>query len=94
MKIIQIIALLLLTGLAATAQNYGEIKGRILDGETGAPLSFASVYVDKGTTQLGGFADENGRFRIKPLALVSTAFLMTRNQSNMAWRGFWIWEPA
>lgn len=64
----QVIVLMSLTiGLCLTAQSFGEIKGRVIEAETGEPVMYASVYIEQGGTSIGGYTDEDGRFRVKPL---------------------------
>ena len=54
-------------GLSMTAQSFGEIKGRVVEADTGEPVMFASVFIEQGGTSIGGYTDEEGRYRIKPL---------------------------
>ena len=49
------------------AQNYGEIHGRIIDYATKEALPFATVSTHYGDQLIGATADENGRFKLKPL---------------------------
>lgn len=64
----QLIVLMSLTlGLTLTAQSFGEIKGRVIEAGTGEPVMFASVFIEQGGTSIGGYTDEEGRFRVKPL---------------------------
>lgn len=62
------LVLMLACSLLSTGQNFGEIKGRLVDAITGESVPFAAVGVDGGGTVIGGVSDENGRFRIKPLS--------------------------
>ncbi len=55
-----------LISFTSFAQRYGEIQGKIFD-ENGAPLPFVNVFVNIGDRQIGSSADENGKYRIKPL---------------------------
>ncbi len=50
-----------------TAQNYGEIHGRVLDKETKTPIPFATISADYGGRLTGTVSDDEGRFRLKPL---------------------------
>ncbi|MDA0714563.1 MAG: carboxypeptidase regulatory-like domain-containing protein [Bacteroidetes bacterium] len=52
--------------IGAMAQNYGEIKGRVMDEVLGEPVPFAHVWVDHAGDAIGVVADDDGRFAIKP----------------------------
>lgn len=70
MKTIQkiIVGLIILIGFNAKAQNNtGEIRGVVIEKETGVPLAFANVYVEIGDQTVGGTTDLEGKFVIKPL---------------------------
>lgn len=67
MKIVLVLISALLSTLLLHAQNYGEIHGRILDYQSGNPLAFATVSTQYGEKLIGATADEDGRFKLKPL---------------------------
>jgi hypothetical protein len=54
-------------GSGLFAQNYGEIHGRIMDYHTGESLPFATVSTSFADQIIATVADEDGRFRLKPL---------------------------
>lgn len=48
--------------------NFGEIRGKIIDSKTKAPLDYVNVIVQKdGIGKGGGFSDESGNYNIKAL---------------------------
>ena len=49
-------------GIAPALAQTGAIKGRILDGQTGAPLPSANIFLEK--TSYGAATDENGDYTI------------------------------
>jgi len=62
-----ILATALLGGaLHASAQNVGEIHGKVLD-ENGEPLYMANVVTERGDALMGTTTDERGHFVLKPL---------------------------
>ena len=66
MKKLTLIALMLCVCLGVSANLWSQartVTGRVLGSDTGGPLSFASVAV-KGSTTLGAYTDDNGRFSI------------------------------
>ena len=65
-KLIPFILVLLSTTLAI-AQNYGGIHGRIIDYATKESLPFSTVSTHYGDQLIGTTADEDGRFKLKPL---------------------------
>lgn len=50
-----------------SAQNTGEIKGKVFDDITGTPLPGANVFVKYGDQLIGSSTDDQGRFTLKPL---------------------------
>ncbi|NNC82076.1 MAG: TonB-dependent receptor [Flavobacteriales bacterium] len=60
--------ILVMLSITFQAQNFGEIKGKVLDAVTGEPVAFANVWVETGTVPIGAYTDDDGRFRIKPLS--------------------------
>ena len=53
---------------AFAQSNYGEIRGKVIDQKTKAPVEFLDILVQKeGITRGGGFTDENGNYTIKAL---------------------------
>lgn len=68
MKKMIMLALVIASAAGSVAQNYGEIKGKVIDAETGEPVEFANVWVEQGSTPIGDMTDEKGVFRIKPLS--------------------------
>lgn len=68
-KFYALLALLLSLGIVASAQtNSGTLMGKVIDKDTGEPLSFATVIVYlNGNTVNGGSADIDGKYTIKPL---------------------------
>ena len=62
-----IMALLLLVNGIIFSQSVGEIKGVVIDKETGETLVGASVWVNYGGNMIGTATDLNGRFTLKPL---------------------------
>ncbi len=67
MKKHMLLVLSTIFGMSMLAQSFGEIKGRVLESETGEPVVSASVFIQQGSTSIGGYTDLDGRFRIKPL---------------------------
>lgn len=67
MKTPAFIICFLLSALFLNAQNYGEIHGQILDYNSKEPLPYATVSTHYGGQLQGATADENGRFKLKPL---------------------------
>lgn len=67
MKTIPHIIIYVLLSLSLYAQSTGEIKGKILDSLTREPLYGANVWVETGSSKIGGTTNEDGRFTIKPL---------------------------
>ena len=53
--------------MASTAQNFGEIQGKVIDELTGEVVPFAQVWVETGTVPIGTTSDIDGRYTIKPL---------------------------
>ncbi|MCB0733072.1 MAG: TonB-dependent receptor [Flavobacteriales bacterium] len=48
--------------------NFGEIRGKIVDGKTKSPLDYVDIIVRKdGIGKGGGFSDESGNYNIKAL---------------------------
>jgi hypothetical protein len=69
-NILFLMSLLLITGLTSLqAQNeYGEIKGRLLDSLSKQPVPFVSVLAFQGNKMVNGSeSDKDGYFSIKPL---------------------------
>lgn len=66
MKKAILLSSLLMMNLAMLAQSFGEIQGKVTD-KSGEPLPFANVVVLQGQNPIGASADENGKFKIKPL---------------------------
>ncbi len=63
-----IVGVFLMTGITIFSQNTsGEIKGKVLEVDTGEPLPFTSVYVKKGEKIIGTTTDFDGKFTLKPL---------------------------
>lgn len=62
---LQLVVLLLLSGVAVSAQT-GEIRGKITNKVNGEAVSFANVLIQG--TQLGASCDEQGTYRITGLA--------------------------
>lgn len=59
---------LLFSGKASAQSNYGEIRGKVIDVKTKAPVEFLDVIVQQdGITKGGGFTDENGNYTVKAL---------------------------
>ena len=56
----------LLAATSATAQNHGEIRGRIYD-PVGEPLPMATITTGTGSGTQGNTTDMDGRFVLKPL---------------------------
>ena len=66
MKKLTLIVLMLCVCLGVSTNLWSQgrtVTGRVLGSDTGGPLSFASVAV-KGSTTLGAYTDDNGRFSI------------------------------
>lgn len=57
----------LLAVTSATAQNHGEIRGRIFD-PVGQPVPMASITTGSGSSTQGTTTDFDGRFVLKPLS--------------------------
>ncbi len=57
---------LLLLPLAGTAQNLGEIRGKVFD-PSGLPMPYAHVVTEVAGQQLGSVTDMDGNFILKPL---------------------------
>ena len=68
MKNVMTILLAMMTCLSLSAQNFGEIKGRLLDAVTGEPIDYANVWVETGDLPVGTTTDTDGRFKIGPLS--------------------------
>ncbi|MFI5218283.1 MAG: carboxypeptidase regulatory-like domain-containing protein [Bacteroidia bacterium] len=72
-KLITIIAMFIcLSGSDSEARfkslSPGELRGKVIDKETGQPLAFANVAIVKDESAFtGGTTDEEGNYRIKPL---------------------------
>jgi len=67
MKTLKALIICVVAGLtSASAQNTGEIHGRLVD-NTGEPIPFATVIAKAGTKEIGTYTDDDGRFKIKPL---------------------------
>ncbi|HET6991731.1 MAG TPA: carboxypeptidase-like regulatory domain-containing protein, partial [Bacteroidia bacterium] len=67
-KLYVVIAILLASVTAATAQSGGGIKGKVIDKATHEGVPFAVVTVSlNGVTSGGTQTDLNGEFQIKPL---------------------------
>jgi len=62
-----VVLLVLLVGSVFSQNNTGEIKGKVLELETGEPLPMASVYVKVGERLVGTNTDFDGNFTLKPL---------------------------
>ena len=62
-----IILLALIGSTMATAQNSGEIQGKVLDAE-GSPIPYCVVKAEQGGNQFGAQTDLDGRYTIKPLS--------------------------
>jgi len=63
---ITLVTVLLAGALHASAQNVGEIQGKVLDAN-GAPLFMANVVTERGDALIGTTTDERGHFVLKPL---------------------------
>ena len=75
-RVLTYIAVILLTALSAAAQTT-KVKGRVVDGDTGEGIPFASVFFD-GTT-VGVSADLDGYYTLEtrdPKASILTAQLL------------------
>ncbi|MFT7158581.1 MAG: hypothetical protein ACI8Q1_003614 [Parvicella sp.] len=67
MKTMITIALALLVGSAFAQNNFGTIKGKVLDSITGQPIFSAKVWVMSNGAQVGAMTDFDGAYTIKPL---------------------------
>lgn len=56
----------MMTMMVSFAQNFGEIRGKLLD-KNGDPVMFAGVFVDMGGKQVSTMSDEDGKYKIKPI---------------------------
>lgn len=52
---------------ASFGQSNGEIRGTVIDEESGKPIPFATVYVSIGDRMVGTQTDDDGSFVLKPL---------------------------
>ena len=78
MKRISLIALMLCAVCCISVNGWAQtrtITGRVLGSDTGGPLSFASVAV-KGSTTLGTYTDDNGRFSIPNVPATATHLIV------------------
>ena len=66
MKKIKLITLAIFFSVQTFAQS-GEIKGKIIDKESGQAMPGASVYVDKNGNLQGTVTDIDGYYTLKPL---------------------------
>jgi len=65
-KHLTLTALLVLTfALLGFSQKTGVVTGKLVDGTTDEPLSYANVYIDIEGNTLGTVTDVNGRYRIE-----------------------------
>lgn len=67
MKTMITIALALLVGSAFAQNNFGTIKGKVLDSITGQPIFSAQVWVMSNGSKVGTITDFDGKYTIKPL---------------------------
>ncbi|MFT5601459.1 MAG: hypothetical protein ACI9N1_001703 [Flavobacteriales bacterium] len=67
MKTMITIALALLVGSAFAQNNFGTIKGKVLDSITGQPIFSARVWVMSNGSPIGGATNFDGEYTIKPL---------------------------
>lgn len=67
MKNLAFLLLLLLFAQTAVSQSFGEIQGKVFN-EYGQPMPFVAVNVLSGAGKVTGITDDNGKYRIKPLA--------------------------
>ena len=66
-NLLMTLAIILATCTMTMAQAQGRLKGKITD-DTGEPVPFANVIVEKGGTQVGGASsDFNGNYDINPV---------------------------
>lgn len=54
-------------GMQLTAQDYGEIRGTVMDKEFNQPIVGANVWVTYGSEKIGTSTDFDGKFIIKPV---------------------------
>lgn len=66
-RIKYLMVLMLLINGVVFSQSTGEIKGVVIDKETGETLVGASVWVNYGGNMIGSVTDFDGKFTIKPL---------------------------
>ncbi|NNK81383.1 MAG: TonB-dependent receptor plug domain-containing protein [Flavobacteriales bacterium] len=65
---IAILIFSLVIGKVGVSQNFGSIKGKVIDAKTGLAVEFANVWVETGSAPIGSTTDSEGRFTIKPLS--------------------------
>ena len=75
-----------LGALAANAQSMGEVRGKVID-ERGAPVAAAYVAAITPGGSVGVYADERGRYVIKPLPTGSYS-MTAYAQGFEAWNGW------
>ncbi len=64
------IIILLLLFITSSGKSQNKITGIVTNSKSGAPIEFATVYID-GTTK-GTYTDDKGRFSLENLQLPST----------------------
>lgn len=68
-KLYLIVACIFSAHLAIGQVGTGSLQGKLTDRETGEPLPFVNIVVQRGEAQIGGGAtDMDGRYNIKPLS--------------------------
>jgi TonB-dependent starch-binding outer membrane protein SusC len=60
-----VVMVLALVGTTAMALAQGRITGKVIDGETNAPLGGVSIKINVGTKVLGAFAAKDGKYEIR-----------------------------
>jgi len=66
MKNIKLILASLLFIGGVSAQNFGEIHGKVVSNDN-QPVMFATVFVTNGVNEASAYTDEDGKFKIKAL---------------------------
>ena len=64
-KFILIFSISILTSCAYA--QFGEIRGKVTDRQTGQVMAGATIVYDINGSQKGTISDENGEYKIKPL---------------------------